>query len=643
MSSRALRKLRGNDLDNLNIPEDISDGEADSVNPACQKRNASKKKKANVGNLFDLLGEEEGNQSDDENQSDKEPDQPEPEPVQPAPKKKRKKKKKKNKEQEKNDIEVIEGEDEIDAGLREVNQLLDNANIGEANFSTTSEALPCCKALLSVEHKNLNPDTELKRIFGSRVIREEGMRRRHQGRRRQKSTWLATPQDSWPPIGRTGLSMRMIEQRNGCQFFVFEHSHSYQKVQFQFYDAVESLNPQNIGDIISMHPYHIDAMIQLGEVFRMNEDMNMAAQLIERSMYAMEMAFHPLFNLATGTCRLEYKYRENRCLYLALFKHIASLGQRGCNRTALEFCKLLLSLDPDNDPLCALLMIDFYAVRATDYEFLIRLYNEWEAHRNLSQLPNFAFSLALAYFLQAEGGDTTKADKQLQDSLLMFPGVLNPLLDKCGVQADSSASHAFFTQPEYCDPVALKQLEALYAGRCHVCWKVPDVLEWLETNVKVVLDLVQAGDTRAQTYKTKRLSRYKGTPRNIYRHILISEIPSATATLPRDVASTVLSYDPLPPVDSVDAYTRPARPNQAQVDGSAMSMFLRSLLPNFNPNEPVPEGAVGGDGQPLRQGVGALMDAMRDLLNNIQMVDHHGDRQEGGEEQAEEEDLQEWD
>ncbi|WAR13303.1 TCF25-like protein [Mya arenaria] len=572
MSSRALRKLRGNDLDNLNIPEDISDGEADS------------------------LGEEEGNQSDDENQSDKEPDQPEPEPVQPAPKKKRKKKKKKNKEQEKNDIEVIEGEDEIDAGLREVNQLLDNANIGEANFSTTSEALPCCKALLSVEHKNLNPDTELKRIFGSRVIREEGMRRRHQGRRRQKSTWLATPQDSWPPIGRTGLSMRMIEQRNGCQFFVFEHSHSYQKVQFQFYDAVESLNPQNIGSDQCMQwrwpSIHFSTWLQA----RVDSNIN------------------------TG-----------------------KTGQRGCNRTALEFCKLLLSLDPDNDPLCALLMIDFYAVRATDYEFLIRLYNEWEAHRNLSQLPNFAFSLALAYFLQAEGGDTTKADKQLQDSLLMFPGVLNPLLDKCGVQADSSASHAFFTQPEYCDPVALKQLEALYAGRCHVCWKVPDVLEWLETNVKVVLDLVQAGDTRAQTYKTKRLSRYKGTPRNIYRHILISEIPSATATLPRDVASTVLSYDPLPPVDSVDAYTRPARPNQAQVDGSAMSMFLRSLLPNFNPNEPVPEGAVGGDGQPLRQGVGALMDAMRDLLNNIQMVDHHGDRQEGGEEQAEEEDLQEWD
>ena len=38
---------------------------------------------------------------------------------------------------------------------------------------------------------------------------------------------------------------------------------------------------------------------------------------------------------------------------------------------------------------------------------------------------------------------------QLQESLLMFPGVLNPLLDKCGVHTDSSTSHPFFSQPDY--------------------------------------------------------------------------------------------------------------------------------------------------------------------------------------------------
>ena len=36
------------------------------------------------------------------------------------------------------------------------------------------------------------------------------------------------------------------------------------------------------------------------------------------------------------------------------------------------------SLSPDDDPLCALLMIDFYAIRAEDYAFLRQLYLEWE-------------------------------------------------------------------------------------------------------------------------------------------------------------------------------------------------------------------------------------------------------------------------
>ena len=48
------------------------------------------------------------------------------------------------------------------------------------------------------------------------------------------------------------------------------------------------------------------------------------------------------------------------------------------------------------------------------------------------------------------------------------------------------------------------------------------------------------------------------------------------------------------------------------------------------------------EGNQLRQGVGALMDAMRDLLNNIQMAPPpvQGEQDQEGEE---EEEQQEWD
>ena len=57
-------------------------------------------------------------------------------------------------------------------------------------------------------------------------------------------------------------------------------------------------------------------------------------------------------------------------------------------------------------------------------------------------------------------------------------------------------------------------------------------------------------------------------------------------------------------------------------------MFFRSILPNFNPADPtqpaLPEGidgAIGGAGQgaDLRNSVNSLLDAMRDLLGNLQL------------------------
>ena len=75
--------------------------------------------------------------------------------------------------------------------------------------------------------------------------------------------------------------------------------------------------------------------------------------------------------------------------FIALFRHLVSVGARACYRTSLEFCKLLLSLDPECDPTGVLLMLDFYAIRAGQHAWFLRLYEEWELSRNLSQLPNW--------------------------------------------------------------------------------------------------------------------------------------------------------------------------------------------------------------------------------------------------------------
>ena len=40
--------------------------------------------------------------------------------------------------------------------------------------------------------------------------------------------------------------MELEDTRGGVQYFRIEHSTAYQQVQCEFWDAVDSLNPQNI-------------------------------------------------------------------------------------------------------------------------------------------------------------------------------------------------------------------------------------------------------------------------------------------------------------------------------------------------------------------------------------------------------------
>jgi hypothetical protein len=73
--------------------------------------------------------------------------------------------------------------------------------------------------------------------------------------------------------------------------------------------------------IVNDYPYHVDALIQLSELCKVAEDHAMAAELIERAIYALEMAFHPSFNVCRGDCRLSYDRQENRLVNLMSTKN----------------------------------------------------------------------------------------------------------------------------------------------------------------------------------------------------------------------------------------------------------------------------------------------------------------------------------
>ncbi|XP_053411916.1 transcription factor 25 isoform X2 [Nycticebus coucang] len=542
------------------------------------------------------------------------------------------KKKKKQKNKKNSTGETSEnGLEDIDRILERIEDSSGLSHPGPAPLSTK-------KHVLYVQHRHLNPDTELKRYFGARAVLGE-QRPRQRQRVYPKCTWLTTPKSTWPRYSKPGLSMRLLESKKGLSFFTFEHSEEYQQAQHKFLAAVESMEPNNIVVLLQTSPYHVDSLLQLSDACRFQEDQEMARDLIERALYSMECAFHPLFSLTSGTCRLDYRRPENRSFYLALYKQMSFLEKRGCPRTALEYCKLILSLEPDEDPLCMLLLVDHLALRARNYEYLIRLFQEWESHRNLSQLPNFAFSVPLAYFLLSQQTDLPeqelssareKASLLIQQALIMFPGVLMPLLEYCSVRPDAAVSgHCFFgPNAEISQPPALSQLVSLYLGRSHFLWKEPTTMSWLEDNVREVLQAVDAGDPAVEACESRRKMLYQRAPRNIHRHVILSEIKEAVAALPPDVTTqSVMGFDPLPPLDTIYSYVRPERLSPVS-RGNTIALFFRSLLPNYAMEGERPEDGVPGN-------LNRLMLAVRDMMANFHLNDLEAPREEDAEEEGE--------
>lgn len=163
-----------------------------------------------------------------------------------------------------------ENEDEITRATKLVDKMFGTSTGHPSTPQTEIENAPMIpKSLLSVQHKNLNPQMEMKKMFGKIVNTDQQRRRRGDGRNfRTKSVYMANPKENWPPVNRTGVFMNLVQNTdasppNGAKqknlmYFSFEHSPSYRSIQQKFLQSVESIDSNNIVKIINMQPYHID-------------------------------------------------------------------------------------------------------------------------------------------------------------------------------------------------------------------------------------------------------------------------------------------------------------------------------------------------------------------------------------------------
>ncbi|KAF5451851.1 hypothetical protein F2P56_026914 [Juglans regia] len=405
-------------------------------------------------------------------------------------------------------------------------------------------------SILRVDPKYLNAENELRRIFGSKVVKsfeknsQAGSSRQIRGGRfgshSHRKTVLVTPSDYWPRWD-SSLSMEFLETKDGYHYFRYVHLPSYDQAQksFEAAQAIHDLN--SIASILLHHPYHIDSLITMAEYLKFVGEHQKSADATAKSLYALECAWHPMFTPLQGNCQLKFSHKTNKLLFTSLFTHMRNMDRRGCHRSALEVCKLLLSLDSD-DPMGAIFCIDYLSLRAEEYAWLEQFSEDYKSDNSLWLFPNFSYSLAISRFYleqqhfskdnHADSSNSTSNDLMKQ-ALMLHPSILKklvakaPLKDKVWIDI---VKHSFFRSDQTGIP-SLDHLINIYVERNYIIWRLPELQKLLKDAAKLVIETMETNESDANDWACVRKEAFP-SEKNEYGHLLVSDFSDSVPSIP---------------------------------------------------------------------------------------------------------------
>ncbi|KAE8703617.1 hypothetical protein F3Y22_tig00110467pilonHSYRG00146 [Hibiscus syriacus] len=399
--------------------------------------------------------------------------------------KSKKKKKKKGKE---SSLSTDKNETPLDVNLDDLSLDFESSSHQSGRNRPLSENVKHTKpSILLVDPKYLNVENELRRIFGSKVIKsfeksnQSSSSRQVRGGRRGnhhiRKTVLISPSDHWPRWDGS-LSMEFLETKDGYNYFRYTHSSSYDQAQraFEAAQAIHDLN--GVASVLMYHPYHLDSLITMADYFRF-----------------------------VGNCQLKFSHDSNKPLFKALFTHMKNMDRRGCHRSALEVCKLLLALDSD-DPMGAMFCLDYFAVRAGK-----------ESSDNTCV-------------------DTAKASSTdlMNQALMLHPTVLKKLVTKVPLKDQAWTNilkNPFFNSDQIGIP-SVDHLINIYVERNYLIWRLPDLQKLLRNGASLVIQTLEHRKNDAKDWACVRKEAFPSEKMSKYGHLLVQDFSDTVQTLPPD-------------------------------------------------------------------------------------------------------------
>ncbi|KAI1179858.1 transcriptional repressor TCF25-domain-containing protein [Nemania sp. FL0916] len=571
MSSRQLRKLqKQRELEQLQAPTTPDNDSSESENNAPVKR-----AKPSMFSAFAAL-EGQDDEPDDDGDDGNDEDETEPaEPTKASPRpvdssartetpgssaKKPKKKKKKNKKEKKLDVALASLE--IDAPP-----------------PTTTDDVRVYKAL-SINTHHLKVINEMRNLFGREVIASALNEESEERARAQRSplplqmdletflkgqagktlpevTLRRNPflpgKETWPRASTEGLTMRQLEEKfAGTVEFAFSHDENYNKLETQFFSLVQMMDPMRLVHYLHSHPYHISSLIQVSQVAKQDQNAALSADLCERALFTFGRVAISNFRLKMeqGKARLDFRRPENRQFWLAGYHYLKNLMMKGTYRTALEWAKLLFSMDL-SDPYGMIHFIHPLAIRAHESKWFIDFCSTTAVTKYGTMRDYIVQTLVLAKLQQK---DMAGAKASLVQGMKELPWLYNALYKALNMDVPKAV---WGMQPrdgheELCVELYIHQTKSL----------------WDNAQARGLLKEV------AQEAKKLDSPTFKFPPRverNVARFVHLDNTPSLMSYVPRDLAGTSPNweFDPVPPPREENIFTHdsqqqpwmPTRPN----------------------------------------------------------------------------------
>ncbi|ENH72946.1 hypothetical protein FOC1_g10009682 [Fusarium oxysporum f. sp. cubense race 1] len=513
MSTRQLRKLqKQRELEETQSLAEMSSGESDKENePVASKPRVS---------LFAALGGDDDDEAQDEDEVEQQqPEEDVTEVKQPSTSGKSKKKKNKKKKSKAKAAAPEEDEDEIDKAMRELN-IKTSTPANTSTSENTAAQTRRINELLSINPYHLKANNEMRSLFGRDVIEsaaaeeEQERNRRPMQREVDLETFLRGPPGA-PKLPEVSLRRNV------------------------FIQGREHWPKQSAGGLTMKEVAKAEDGSFTDSIAKQDQNQALAAELCERALFTFGRVTTNAFrqNIEQGKARLDFRRPENRQFWLAGYHYLKSLVRKGTNRTALEWAKLLYSLDP-SDPYAMRHFIHWLAIRAHESQWLIDFVEELEKTTDNRDSIYLRQTLVLAHL---QLGNTARATEELEKGMRRVPWLYCGLFQELnldtppsiwGINADSN-SRSFWVK--------------LYIYQAKDIWNNAQAIPLLEKTAKSL-----------EKVDTSVLPSSDSPPdQGVTRLVYLEGQTSLMGLAPREYLEMQPNYefDPLPPPEEENIFT----------------------------------------------------------------------------------------